>query len=170
MLSGLFAAIVLYPVLHEFGHAAFAFLLGMEIEEINLFSEFSVICRVDNSDTLGAALTGYGGIIAPIIFSCIFSSRFFVLRYMNFSVKIINLIVLINAVVALVLFIAEKPVLNNDITTVLTVADNSFIMTCVVIFICLIFVAISLKNKNILNDFYSFVTSDKIVTNRENGI
>ena len=157
LFAGLFAAIVVYPVLHEFGHILIAFLLGVKIEDVNLFSELSVVCMADNAEPIKVALIGYGGIIIPVVFEYLISFKWFVFRYISFSIKVINIIAIVNAYVSLVLFVIGRPSLNNDITVIMSAYNNGLQMTVIVLIISLYFSIISFRDNNIMNDFYHFV-------------
>lgn len=160
MFIGLGVAVA-YLVLHELGHVLFALLLGVKIEGITLFSEFNIICQFDDSQITEIVLTGYGGIIVPIILSVFFVPDIFIFRYMNFVVKILNLLVVINAFCALVLSVCNMPVYQNDITTVLEISEKSLLPTMVVLILCLIVVVLSLFRCNITKEIYCFYVNDK---------
>lgn len=156
LFAGLVVAVVVYPVLHECGHAFFAFVAGVKVEEINLFSEFSVICSVDKTESAEAVFVGYGGIIIPVIFSCLFVSDIFILRYMNFVLKAINLISLAYSGCAAVLFFLDVPVYQNDVTTMLSISSDSIFFTVVIIIVCTGAVVHSIIRSKLSDDLLRF--------------
>lgn len=135
---GLSVSVVIYPVLHEIGHIIFAVIFGIKIEEINLFSEFNILCCINATDKVKVIFTGYGGFLFPMIISIVIKSKKFVLWCIIFFLKIVNIISLIISFFSLVAFLLDKPLMKDDISTILKIDNMSFFLTVSLLIFCFI--------------------------------
>lgn len=158
---GLIVSVVIYPVLHEIGHIIFAEIFGIKIEEINLFSEFSILCSVNIADKDKVIFIGYGGILFPMIVSLAIKPKTFVLWYMTFFLKIINIFSIILSVFSLITFILSKPLTNDDISTILKIDNMSFSLTASLLVLCFIVTILSFLKDEPLKHFDNFYYAEE---------
>lgn len=73
-------------------------------------------------------LIGLAGPILPVLVSIIMRPKKFVLWYMNSLIKIISAVSLIIAIISTISFIIGNPVKNEDITSVLSINNQLWII------------------------------------------
>lgn len=86
LIVGVLTAIVVYPIMHEFGHIAMAILVNVDVVRICLFPFPCVVCEVNNND-IRQVFISLGGIFFPYLFSMLFRPQNFWLWYANLLVK-----------------------------------------------------------------------------------
>ena len=116
---GLFTAVLLYPFLHEFGHAAAAILAGAKVEEFHLLPLPNVLCNMRGVCAAGKAWIGAGGIALPIVIAALPCPKGFWTWYIRLLLKGISLLAVLISAVSAVLFLYGRPVANEDITQML---------------------------------------------------
>lgn len=141
---GLFAAILVYPVLHESGHFLFAFLSGANIIEISLLPLPSVLCQMNMSDPMSVVFTGLGGIIIPFVATIVVPSQKFVTWYLWTVLKGICLISVMISIVGIYLFKVGKPIVNEDITKIMITAPQYSAVYCAILLFMLVIICIQI--------------------------
>lgn len=116
---GLFTAVLLYPFLHELGHAAAAVSAGAKVAEFHLLPLPNVLCDMRGVHTAGKAWIGAGGIALPIVIAALPCPKGFWTWYIRLLLKGISLLAVLISAVSAVLFLYGRPVANEDITQVL---------------------------------------------------
>ena len=128
---GLVTAAVIYPFLHEFGHAAAAVLLGAEVLEFNMFPDPYILCNMRNLSEGRVIIVGLSGLICPVIFSGIFLRLFggcFWNRYVSFLLRLISVLAFAISAAAVILNHFGTPIKNDDVTQILYMYPDSGIM------------------------------------------
>ncbi len=156
LISGLFVAVVIYPILHEAGHIIVMLITGIKIEEISLFNGFSILCRINSTEKINAVVAGYGGILFPVIVSFITNPKSFVLWYMLFVLKIINLISVVFSFCSLGTHYLGIPLEHNDISAILKIDSMSFSPTVVFLAVCFIVIILLFLKDEPLKHFDNF--------------
>lgn len=113
--AGLAAALVIYPALHEGGHAVTALIIGAGIKGISLFPRPFVACEVADVSQVGQMFIGLGGIISPFVISMLLKPKNFWLWYTNLLVKSISVYATLLSIVALICHINGNSWENEDI-------------------------------------------------------
>lgn len=117
--NGLIVAMLLYPLVHELGHALIAVIVGADVVEIKIFPIPSILSNIKNVGNFNTALIGLGGIIFPFLLTICFRAKNFIIWYMCFTIRGISLIAFGISFMSVVLFRLGKPVVNEDLTQVL---------------------------------------------------
>lgn len=132
---GLFAAIILYPFLHESGHSIIAVFVGAEIVEFNLLPLPYIVCEISEVGNIGKAFIGLGGIVIPFIVSMSFKPRRFWSWYANLLVKGISTYAIILSVIAIIFHTNGANWQNEDILQVLNIFPDGrwffFVVLCI---------------------------------------
>lgn len=116
---GLICAIFVYPFLHEAGHCIAIIVFGSKIEDLTIFPLPSVACTISMDNIIGYVVTGFGGIIFPIIISLILKFKSFWFWYALTVLRLICIWSLILSIVSSVMFKIGSPLTNDDVTMVL---------------------------------------------------
>ena len=126
LLIGLTVAVVIYPFFHESGHSISTLIVGGDIVGFHIWPLPNIMCNVGNVSVGGKVLIGVSGMLFPIaITTFIFHpQKKFWLWYANLILRGICLLSIAITGVAVFLFSIDKPVANEDITTVLNIAPN----------------------------------------------
>ena len=136
---GLFIAIIIYPLLHEFGHLLIAIIVGANLVEFNLFPLPNVLFDVSEISIMSNVMIGSGGIFLPFIFSITINSKKFWLWYIGFTIDIITCISFIISVVGCVLFSVSKPIENEDITQILYLCPDAIVLWMMIFIILIVY-------------------------------
>ena len=126
LLIGLTVAIVIYPFFHETGHSIAALMVGGNVIEYHLWPLPNILCDVGKVSSIGKVLIGVSGMLFPIAITTFLfrPQKKFWLWYANLILRGICLLSIAITIVATFLFAIDKPVANEDITTVLNIAPN----------------------------------------------
>ncbi len=116
---GLFVAVILYPILHEFGHSLMTVICGAEVEEITFFPLPSVLCKTVNLKTSSIVMIGFGGMALPYFITNIPAPKNFWMWYVWLLIKCITLLSFSVSVIAIYMFFAGNPMADEDITQIL---------------------------------------------------
>lgn len=141
LLTGLLVAVLIYPFLHETGHALFTIFSGAELHEFHLLPIPYVVCNVHSTGRGGQCLIGIAGMFFPFLIS-------FLIRGKNFWFWLVSL--LIKGISALSFSISYLAVLcyetgiiwpNEDIVRVIQISETkssiwlffSLVMLCLTV-------------------------------------
>ena len=126
LLIGLAVAIVIYPFFHESGHSIATLIVGGDIVEYHLWPLPNITCNVGNVSVGGKVLIGVSGMLFPIAITTFLfhPQKKFWLWYANLIFRGICLLSIAITGAAVFLFSIDKPVANEDITTVLNIAPD----------------------------------------------
>ena len=121
---GLAAAVIVYPFTHELGHVVAAWLSGAQICEFHLLPIPNVLCKFDPMNIMSIILTGFGGILFPLMVTGVHPPKPFLLWYLWLSIKGICVWSLLLSLWELVFFQTELEIENDDIAQVLRFAPE----------------------------------------------
>ncbi len=126
LLIGLTVAVVIYPFFHEIGHSISTLIVGGDIVGFHIWPLPNIMCNVGNVSVGGKVLIGVSGMLFPIAITTFLfhPQKKFWLWYANLILRGICLLSIAITGVAVFLFSIDKPVANEDITTVLNIAPN----------------------------------------------
>ncbi len=130
--AGLLTAGVLYPLLHEAGHAAVAAAVGARVVSVEYFPLPNVLCDVGSVGAAGQVLIGLGGMVAPVGFAVliamIFRNRHFWLWYAGVLLKGISVMAACIGAAAIVMFRCGMPLAHEDFTRVMELWPEGWIL------------------------------------------
>ncbi len=126
LLIGLTVAVVIYPFFHKIGHSISTLIVGGDIVGFHIWPLPNIMCNVGNVSVGGKVLIGVSGMLFPIAITTFLfhPQKKFWLWYANLILRGICLLSIAITGVAVFLFSIDKPVANEDITTVLNIAPN----------------------------------------------
>lgn len=138
---GLIVAIIIYPIMHECGHAFFALLVGADVISIRILPTPFTVCNIKEVNTVGQIIIGFGGILFPVLLSLLTLRKFFWIWYANFVFKLITIWSVILGIISGLLFINGYPMKNDDITQILMIwpkGEIFSILSLIIIFTLLV--------------------------------
>ena len=123
---GLTVAVVIYQFFHEIGHSISTLIVGGDIVGFHIWPLPNIMCNVGNVSVGGKVLIGVSGMLFPIAITTFLfhPQKKFWLWYANLIFRGICLLSIAITGAAVFLFSIDKPVANEDITTVLNIAPN----------------------------------------------
>ena len=126
LIIGLTIATLIYPFLHETGHSIATVLVGGDVIKFHLFPLPNILCNVATLSSTEKVLIGISGMLFPIVVSSLLfhSKKRFWLWYATLILRGICVLSIAMTIVATFLYTIGKPVINEDITTVLNIAPN----------------------------------------------
>lgn len=144
LFTGLFVATVLYPFLHEFGHAAATVLSGANLCEFRLFPQPYVVCNLSRLSFWGQCIIGISGMLLPFLLSCLVRSKRFWLWIVCFFLKSISIFAFGISYVAVLCYESGIIFKNEDIVKVVQISgSNSFLWLIMMLsLICLAVVSL----------------------------
>ena len=96
---------LVFPLVHEGGHAFFSILAGAEVLSVEIFPTPSVLCSSVGLETFEILFIGSGGMVMTFLFSVIFNfKKNFYLWYSGFFFRMITSISLLISCVSSVLW------------------------------------------------------------------
>lgn len=99
---GLFCAIVLYPILHEFGHSIAIIICGGKVCNIVLFPLPNILCNMNQRSAPQLIFIGVAGNIIPTMLSLVLQPKHFIFFYMNTIIKVICILAFVISAVGLI--------------------------------------------------------------------
>lgn len=161
LMIGLFAATVLYPFLHEFGHILALKFFGGQVANISLFPTQAITCGTRDISATGQIIIGLFGAFFPIIVSLILKPKRITTKYLTVFLKTINIICLSANTVFAFFYKIGMPISDNDITTVLDIKPSLFSHIVTLNTVFMIFLLISIRKDCPLTVIYEFVFLQK---------
>ena len=125
---GLLTAVVVYPFLHELGHALAAVIFKSGVCDFRLFPLPSVACEMDIANQFTFAAVGFGGMLLPYLLSVAFPKRCFWLWYLWVVVSGICLLSFAISIVGVVQYKIGTPVANEDITQIMARSEEHYVL------------------------------------------
>lgn len=119
LLVGLLSAILIYPILHEGGHALATVLFGGKVCEFHLLPLPFIICESSEVSLSGMILIGLSGMLFPLLFSWIIYVKNFWIWLIGVYLNFICLLSFAISLYGCIKFINGSPIANEDITKVL---------------------------------------------------
>lgn len=116
---GLGMVILIYPALHEGGHALVAWLMGIPVVEAQVLSAPRVQCDLRNATAVATECVGWGGVVLPLLLSFLCRPRRFWVWYAVFVWRCIAVFACVLAGVSTVLFVCGAPMPDDDMTRLL---------------------------------------------------
>jgi hypothetical protein len=113
------AALLLYPLTHELGHALAALLLGGKPFAIELLPLPCIVCEASGLSNTGLIIVGLSGLILPALIALPLRRCSFFLWYTSFIMRGIVLLSMAVSAVTAFLYCADIPLPEDDITGVL---------------------------------------------------
>lgn len=121
---GLLIVLIVYPMMHEFGHMIVTAVCGGNVKYFALFPLPNVLCDISKVSDVGMSLIGMAGIFIPFIFSVTIRFNNFICWYGSFIFRgIVLLSMMISCAVILMSlfgFVDE----NDDMIKVLMYWDK----------------------------------------------
>lgn len=114
-------AILLYPLIHEAGHALSAILFGADIKELRIFPNAYVICDVSNARKFGKIVIGLSGVLLPFLLTVFVQPKRFWGWFTCFIVRGVCILSFGISFFAIVLFNLGREIENEDIVQVLKI-------------------------------------------------
>lgn len=136
---GLITALLIYPFLHEGGHALIAFLVGADVVGFYLFPLPYVLCNVAEVDSVGQVLIGFGGIIIPFVLSAVIKPKRFWLWYTVLIIKGISLFAVILSLIATILYLNGISWTNEDIVQILEIFPEGALLFILIFVLMIIY-------------------------------
>ena len=112
-------AILIYPLLHEVGHAAAAAFFGGAVKEIHVFPEAYVVCDMSDAGIFGKIAVGLGGMLLPFFLSAVAGPKKFWGWYVCFITRGVCMLSFGISSVAVMMFHFGREMENEDIVQVL---------------------------------------------------
>lgn len=119
LIVGLFTAVLLYPLLHEWGHSLATVILGGKVIEFHLFPLPNVLCDGRSVGNTGLAVVGLCGMLTPFLLSLMCRPKCFTLWYIVQLVKGISSLAFALSLVSLSGPKYAVHIADDDILTVL---------------------------------------------------
>ena len=137
LFCGLFVAIILYPLLHEAGHALVATIVAEDVN-ISIFPLPRVICHISNTQVAGISAIGISGMFFPLMVSLLIKCKGFWLWLISFYLKAISIIGFVLSYVALICHHYGVIWENEDIIKVLEISgmESSFFEVTLLVLLC----------------------------------
>lgn len=161
LMTGLFVAVIIYPLLHELGHSIMAVLVGASVLELKLFPIPYVLCSTDGMDMVGQVIIGTGGIILPLIISQIKTGSNFWLWYTRLLLKGISVLALIISAISTILFLKGNPLPNDDTTQILQIWPNGIWIILLLSVVMSVIISVSIVKEKPLIKCTDFYIKDK---------
>lgn len=139
LIVGLFTAIVIYPMLHEMGHAITTMLFSGQVMSIQLFPIPQTVCNIKNLNILQQGIVGLSGMITPFALSFLISNKRFVSWLISFVIKGISFLAFFLSYISLLCFDEGIVWEREDIIRVLGLWENknAILLLLSLILICL---------------------------------
>lgn len=162
LIVGLIVAIIVYPIIHEIGHAFFAYLVGADVISVRILPTPFTICNIKEIHTVGQIIIGFGGILFPVFLSFFHLRKFFWIWYANIVFKLITIWSVIIGIISGILFINGYPMKNDDITQILMIWPNGDIISILSLIIIFAFLIIfTIKEKPLKRCLDYFIIEEK---------
>lgn len=143
---GVIVAVFVYPILHELGHALSAIAFGVKIKDVSLFPLPSVLCEFNGQSSIVIAFIGFCGILVPSVITFLYVPNNFWFWYVWLMMKCITMLSFIIACVAIVMFVADKPIIDEDMTWMLIYVPEYAIQYFILLIFLEIASALQIKN------------------------
>lgn len=121
LLTGLLVAVLIYPFLHEAGHALFTIFSGAELYEFHILPIPYVVCNVYSIDRLGQCFIGISGMIFPFIVSFLIINKYFWTWFISLILKGISLLSFVISYLAILCYDRNIIWYNEDIVKVVQI-------------------------------------------------
>lgn len=118
--SGLLVACIIYPLLHEMGHALAATIFAKEVK-IVLFPFPGIICDTADSRVAGISIIGMAGMLFPFLISLFVNEKTFWLWLISFFLKGISTIAFFLSYVALICYRFGVLWKNEDVVKIIEI-------------------------------------------------
>lgn len=138
LLVGLLSAILIYPILHEGGHALATILVGGKVCELQLLPLPFVTCESSKINLSGMIMIGLSGMLFPLLFSWIIYLKNFWIWLIGVYLNFICLLSFAISLYGCIKFINGSPIANEDITKVLELCPekiSAFVIGLIVLII-----------------------------------
>lgn len=116
---GLGMATVIYPALHEGGHAVVAWLLNVPVVAVHMVLEPCVQCDLRDAVAVAPVCIGWGGVVLPLVVSALLRPRSFWTWYAVFVWRCIAVFACGWMGVSALLFVYGTPPADDDMTLLL---------------------------------------------------
>lgn len=124
ILLALLTAIVIYPLLHESGHAIIALLTGTEILDFQVLPLPLVMCKATDTEGITGVFIGMGGVVFPYILSIRFRPKQFWCWYINWMLKSVSVFAIFISTVVVILYSGGFLLKNEDVVKTLELFPN----------------------------------------------
>lgn len=138
LLVGLLSAILIYPILHEGGHALATVLFGGKVCEFHLLPLPFIICESSDVSLSGMILIGLSGILFPLLFSWVIYLKNFWVWLIGLYLNFICFLSFAISLYGCIRFINGSSIATEDITKVLELCPekiSAFVIGLIVLII-----------------------------------
>lgn len=138
LLVGLLSAILIYPILHEGGHALATVLFGGKVCEFHLLPLPFIICESSEVSLSGMILIGLSGILFPLLFSWVIYLKNFWVWLIGLYLNFICFLSFAISLYGCIRFINGSSIATEDITKVLELCPekiSAFVIGLIVLII-----------------------------------
>ncbi len=154
LLLGLLTAIIIYPFLHETGHAIATILFGGKVIEFHLLPLPNILCDVNSMSSVGMVTIGISGMLFPFLMALIINKKSFVLWYISQVITGISAYAFFISIIGLIMNKFGFQISNEDVIRVVETIPSSetFLFTTTII-LMIISVWLFIYNKPIRRIF-----------------
>ncbi len=138
---GLMAAIIVYPFLHEMGHAVTALIVGTKVSDIQFLPVPSTVCQINTSNQLQIIAIGFGGIILPFLVTALKPPKRFIAWYLWFAIKGICILSFAISLWTIIFHRTGLKIATDDMNQVMSFFPEYKVLYCIVILALLIIAA-----------------------------
>lgn len=124
---------ILYPLLHEFGHALSVWLWGGEVVRITIYPAICTECIIPSENLLSIVMTGFSGILFPMFLSMLIPSRWLISSVISLALRLMVLIDTVSELLATAHTILGSPSETSDLSVAILKSnfDPHFILVMV---------------------------------------
>lgn len=140
---GLLTAGIIYPFLHELGHAIATIAVGAECMEFHLLPAPYVLCDMSTAGNMEFYIVGFAGVVFPMIivfFLRFLCSKSIYVDYLTFVIKGITVLACLITIVSITLLGFGCRFQEDDVVNVLIKTDASSIAVWMIILFLIAFV------------------------------
>ena len=137
LFTGLLVAVLIYPFLHEMGHAVFTVFSGAELDEFHVLPVPYVVCNMYSIGEIGQCMIGVAGMIFPFMISFLIIKKNFWMWFVSLLLKGISLLSFVLSYLAILCYDCNIIWKNEDIVKVIQIWEpfNGFWLFFSLVFI-----------------------------------
>lgn len=125
---GLFIAILVYPFLHELGHAIATLAVGVECKEFHLLPAPYVLCDMSTAGNTDFYIVGFAGVVFPMIMVSLMrllARKSIYVDYLTFVIEGITLLACMISLISIILMKFGYEFQEDDVINVLVKTEAS---------------------------------------------
>lgn len=161
MITALLVSIVIYPALHELGHAVIALALGVKIIDFNLLPLPYVVCDFTEFSNIKFIATGLGGMALPFGISTVIQPKNFWAWYGVLMIRMICLLSFIISFISIILYMFNIVMEQEDVIKVLSIWENGKILLLCILFFAMIVIFFTIVKEKPVKRIFSYFSNPK---------